>query len=113
MIDADKVIKGLEFCNSSEDCRGCVYFSDALKGKCKCGTDALELIKEQRELLIKKQRDLNNVLCELSKLRHKMAEEPDIVRCIDCLHGGVDADTVICDKDGTNHDWNWYCADGV
>ena len=47
MAKLDKVIKALEFCNSSEDCRGCVYFTDALKGKCKCGADALELLKEQ------------------------------------------------------------------
>ena len=45
----DKVIKALEFCTSSEDCRGCVYFTDALKGKCKCGEDGLELLKEQQK----------------------------------------------------------------
>lgn len=47
----NKVIKALEFCNQSEDCRGCVYFTDALKGKCGCGIDALNLLKEQQQFI--------------------------------------------------------------
>lgn len=48
MAELEKVITALEFCNLSEDCRGCVYFTDTLKGKCKCNADALELLKDRR-----------------------------------------------------------------
>ena len=45
----DKVIKTLEYCTTSEDCRPCEYWQTFDDTGCQCMKDALELLKEQQE----------------------------------------------------------------
>ena len=48
MPDMDKVKKALEYCDNSEDCRGCVYWEETLHiNDCPVNRYALELLKEQ------------------------------------------------------------------
>ena len=48
MPDREKVKKALEYCDNSEDCRGCVYWEEALHiNDCPVNRYALELLKEQ------------------------------------------------------------------
>lgn len=43
----EKVIKGLEYCIKSEDCRGCIYWEEiGLHEGCPLNSDVLELLKE-------------------------------------------------------------------
>lgn len=50
MADIEKVIKGLEYCIKSEDCRGCIYWEEiGLHEGCPLNSEALELLKEQDE----------------------------------------------------------------
>ena len=51
MADRDKVIKGLEYCIKSEDCRGCIYWEEiGLHEGCPLNSDVLELLKEQEAI---------------------------------------------------------------
>ena len=43
----DKIIKTLEYCTTSEDCRPCEYWQTFDDTGCQCMKDALELLKEQ------------------------------------------------------------------
>ena len=52
MADIKKVIKGLEYCIKSEDCRGCIYWEEiGLHEGCPLNSDALELLKEQETVV--------------------------------------------------------------
>ena len=55
MAELDKVIKALEFCIMSEDCRPCVYWQTFDNTGCQAMKDALELLKEQAKLIEDKQ----------------------------------------------------------
>jgi len=47
-MDREKVIKGLEYCIKSEDCRGCIYWEEiGLHEGCPLNSDVLALLKEQ------------------------------------------------------------------
>ena len=51
MADIEKVIKGLEYCIKSEDCRGCIYWEEiGLHEGCPLNSDALELLKKQEPM---------------------------------------------------------------
>ena len=96
MPDREKVIKGLEQCKEGGSCDGCQF--DIQSSKCifLLHEDALALLKEQ----------------------------PQIVRCKDCKHGGCRTTytdgrlaKVVCKLHGTkkNEVWmdaEWFCADG-
>ena len=49
-MDREKVIKGLEHCIASSDCRGCPYFKQIEEdgNLCALRADALALLKEQK-----------------------------------------------------------------
>ena len=75
---------------------------------------ALELLKEQHELLVKKQKDLNHALNDCAEYRHKIAEQSQIVRCKDCKYvecEGVEG-FLVCDISGFSHLPEFFCADG-
>ena len=65
MADIEKVIKGLEYCIKSEDCRGCIYWKEiGLHEGCPLNAEALELLKEQEA----KQYNNHEVACILADL---------------------------------------------
>ena len=47
-MDREKVIKGLEYCVSSNDCRPCEYWMEFDNAGCQIMKDALALLKEQK-----------------------------------------------------------------
>lgn len=47
----DKVIKTLEYCTTSEDCRPCEYWQTFDDTGCQCMKDALELLKDYKQHL--------------------------------------------------------------
>ena len=60
----DKVIKGLEFCISSEDCRGCIYWDDVeLQSECPLHYDALKLLKEQQKKIKSLEQTIEDICC--------------------------------------------------
>lgn len=62
MADIKKVIKGLEYCIKSEDCRGCIYWEEiGLHEGCPLNSDALELLKEQEKRI----EDLQDIIAIL------------------------------------------------
>ena len=112
MPDREKVIKGLEYCVSSNDCRPCEYWMEFDNAGCQIMKDALELLKDQQNV-ISGLKVINDGLCEA------VTEQKQIVRCNDCKHGqneewdnGECVDkTVYCDGYGI-HKPDWFCADG-
>ena len=50
MPDIEKIIKGLEYCIKSDDCRGCIYWESVRHEECPMPSNALELLKEYNEL---------------------------------------------------------------
>ena len=64
LADIKKVIKGLEYCIKSEDCRGCIYWEEiGLKEGCPLNSDALELLKEHDAVEAQKKDDGNPQPC--------------------------------------------------
>ena len=58
MTELEKVIRGLEYCIKSEDCRGCIYWEEiGLHEGCHLNADALALLngllKEQEATIFK------------------------------------------------------------
>ena len=93
MADREMVIEGLEHCMNGLGCFECPYsVADKSSPDCqlKNGRDALELLKQQ----------------------------PEIVRCKNCTYG-VKSPTfqhypnlTWCNKHSTTHNDEWFCADG-
>lgn len=75
MTNREKVIKGLEYCTTSNDCRPCIYWQSFDDTGCKVMKDALALLKEQK----------------------------DIVRCKDCIH--TEHCEIYAGWDGKHPDW--------
>ena len=51
MEDIEKVIKALEHCVLSDDCRTCEYWMEFDDTGCQIMKDALALLKEQQEII--------------------------------------------------------------
>ena len=52
MADREKVIKAMEYCIKSEDCRGCIYWEEiGLHEGCPLNLDALALLNEPEEMV--------------------------------------------------------------
>lgn len=121
MADIEKVIKGLETCipmkyetNEEKECRHeqCPYGRENYKPMNGCFwdlmSDALELLKVQKEELYKLDRE-NQLMLE------RMAEQPQIVRCKDCKHWYPltktcnNVDGACCQSYVAD---DWFCADG-
>jgi hypothetical protein len=64
-MDREKVIKGLEHCIASSDCRGCSYFKQIEEdgNLCALRADALALLKEQEWNILTE--DANGLVCGL------------------------------------------------
>ena len=82
MVDRERVIKTLEFCVSTDDCRTCEYWIERVDHDCQIMKDALELLKEQ----------------------------PEIVRCKDCKYN--DDGECIIKSGWFPTESDWFCADG-
>ena len=80
MADMKKVVNGLRCCSemSGEYCRKCPYQDECRDsyGIPHLANDALELLKEQDELLHKKQKDINRLCNEISEWKHKFHDTP-------------------------------------
>ena len=85
MPDMEKVVKGLECCSVKHNCTGCPYFKFDASCQDDMNKDALELLKEQSQ----------------------------IVRCKDCKHSTDDVDCPIwLNRWKLKESDNWFCADG-
>ena len=64
----------LEICGENDDCSGCCPYGDegeTFNCRSKLMADALNLLKEQDELLHKKQKDIDRLCNEISGWKHK------------------------------------------
>lgn len=118
MADIEKVIKGLEHCvGYSNSCFECPYSEDGYSASVHCKVqvdrDALELLKEQE--------DLGTELTNAVELIHKknarieilntvLNEQPQIVRCKDCVHYNYHTGCKRFLITGGGNEW--FCADG-
>ena len=50
MAELDKVIKGLECCSEKQNCKDCPYFKFSASCQDDMNKDALELLKEYKQL---------------------------------------------------------------
>ena len=92
MADIEKVVKALEQCTvGSPSCDGCPYDINSSKCMFLLHTDALDLLKEQRE-----------TIDELTSAAKALKQ---IVHCRDCRK------VEVCCRRGTD-DPDWFCADG-
>ena len=108
MPDREKVLKGLEYHLSSDDCRSCVYWDGVKSGRpCEVMEDALTLLKEQ-------QAEIDEISDEYLDLGKEMAKQPEIVRCKDCKYYNSKPDSHgdRCDKIHWSRNDDWFCADG-
>lgn len=75
MPNIEKVLKGLECCAECQRCAGnCPYDDDddnCEKCTSELAKDALELLKEQDELIRKLQKDKDKLCLEVSEWKHK------------------------------------------
>ena len=55
MVDREKVIKALEYCVVSDDCRTCEYWMEFDDTGCQIMKDALALLEEQEPILLENQ----------------------------------------------------------
>ena len=100
MADIEKVVKALEQCTvGSPSCDGCPYDINSSKCMFLLHTDALDLLKEQRE-----------TIDELTSAAKALKQ---IVHCRDCKHQ-VDRGRKYkeCDQHFIIAKDDWFCADG-
>lgn len=73
MPDREKVIKGIDICLQRLRCgEDCPYYNNEKIGCMEqLREDALALMKEQEELLHKKQKDIDRLCVEISELKHQ------------------------------------------
>ena len=72
----------MEWC-SENPCKGCPYEKEKDKeGRCRISDDTLTLLKEQ----------------------------PELVRCGDCVNGEPFDNVIMCNCEA--HEKDWFCADG-
>lgn len=116
MHDKDKVIKGLTHCtawNGLHECQpkvgdDCPYEDEA---DCKLSImyDALAVLKEQESVIEALKSDLDETLKVLG-------EQPEIVRCRDCIFARRLQNRFICTNTGHCESrtvgLDWFCADG-
>lgn len=81
MPDREKVVKGLKHCLTLDSsCGDCPYYSheDIQELDCerKLRNDAISLLKEQDELLHKKQHNVDRLCTEISEWKHKYHDRP-------------------------------------
>ena len=71
MAELEKVIKALEFCTTSEDCRLCVYWQTFDNTGCQTMKDALELLKDRRWIPVSERLPKNMANRVIVYLQHK------------------------------------------
>ena len=114
MADIEKAIKGLEYhlkeLSVGKTCFGCPYCGD---NPCEIHliSDALELLKEQQQII-------NSLKSDLQETLKVVSEQSNVIRCKDCIYA-VDFDCFAplptgysCEKGHGTHTGDWYCADG-
>ena len=72
-MDREKVIKGLE-CHA-KGARGCLFdcpYGNENGCQLLLCSDALAMLKEQEELLHKKEKDIDKLCVEISRLKHQI-----------------------------------------
>ena len=81
MIDKEKVIYDIEccICHFPAACRDCSHYGHGEVIGCmeELLKDALALLKEQDELLHKKQKDVDRLCVEISRLKHQIHDKVD------------------------------------
>lgn len=111
MIDKDRLIKALEYCDENYSCIGCPYSgltSEKEIVKCKANHDAVILLRGQENLA-----DCHDVLVKYCDyLLAELKKRPEIIRCEDCTWNTGTKEKPFCQvfSMGTREDW--FCADG-
>ena len=74
-MDREKVIKTLEYCVLSYDCRPCEYWMEFDDTGCQIMKDALALLKEQKEQINNRDESLEKAREEIKWLRGMLKEQ--------------------------------------